>query len=129
MASAYSEDLRLRAFNLIDGGVSISKVSRVLQISRPSIYRWKQQREKTGTTATNQSVPPPQPSKIRDWDKFQEFLDSHGDKTLKELAELWGNVSRHTIGRGCKKLGYTRKKKHKVIKSGVKKRGMNLDKN
>lgn len=112
MAIAYSQDLRLRALNLIESGVSISKVSRVLQISRPTIYRWKQHLEETGTTAPHKSVPPPQPAKIRDWDKFKEFVDSHGDKTLIELAQLWGNVSHHTIGRGFKKLGYTRKKKH-----------------
>jgi hypothetical protein len=66
-------------------------------------------------------VPPPQPAKIKDWQKFKEFVDCHGDKTQKELAQLWGeNVSHHTISRGFKKLGYTRKKKLMPIKSAVK---------
>lgn len=128
MANALSQDLRLRALSLIEKGVSISKVSRVLKISRPTIYRWKQHLEERGVTTPKKNVPPPQPSKIQDWDKFKEFVDSHSDKSQKELAQLWGNVSHYTIGRGLKKLGYTRKKKHKVIKSGVKKREMSLDK-
>ena len=53
----------------------------------------------------------------------------NGDKTQKELAQLWGNVSHHTISRALKKLGITRKKKHIVIKKDVKKRGVNLGKN
>ena len=126
MAIAYSEDLRIRALDQIGKGISISQVSRLLRISRPTLYRWKQQLEQTGAIAANKSVPPPQPSKIRDWDKFKEFVDIHSDKTQKELAQLWGNVSHHTISRGLKKLGYTRKKKPMVIKSGVKKLGVSF---
>ena len=129
MANPYSEDLRVRALNLMTSGVSLSKVSRLLLISRPTLYRWKHQLEQTGATAPKKTVPPPQPSNIRDWDKFQEFVNIHSDKTQKELAQLWGNVSRHTISRGLKKLGYTRKKKLMVIKSGVKKLGVNLKEN
>jgi transposase len=72
-AIAYSEDLRVRALDLIGNGVSITQVSRLLKISRPTLYRWKQQLEEIGSTAPNKSVPPAQPSLIRDWDKFQEF--------------------------------------------------------
>jgi hypothetical protein len=66
--------------------------------------------EKTGSTAPMKSVPPPQPSKIKDWNRFTEFVDINADKTQKELAKLWGGVSHHTISRALKKLGYTRKK-------------------
>jgi arginine repressor len=47
-------------------------------------------------------------------------VDNNGDKTQKELAQLWGNISQQTISRGLKKLGYTRKKKLIAIKNGVK---------
>jgi transposase len=129
MALAYSQDLRVRALDLIENGVSISQVSRLLKISRPTLYRWKQQLEEIGSTAPLKSVPPPQPSLIRDWDKFQEFVDINGDRTQKELAKLWGNVSHHTISRALKKLGITRKKKLMVIKRDLKKRDVNLEKN
>ena len=129
MAIAYSEDLRIRALDLIASGMSISKVSRLLNISRPTLYRWKQQRETTGSTTPKKSVPPPQTSKIKDFKKFKEFIDIHSDKTQKELAELWGDVSHHTISRGFKKLGYTRKKKLTLTKNVLKKHEQNLEKN
>ena len=40
MAEAYSQDLRIRALELIKTGMSISQVSRLLKISRPTLYRW-----------------------------------------------------------------------------------------
>ena len=127
MAHAYSQDLRIRALEMIQGGMSISQVSRLLHISRPTLYKWMKQLETTGSTAPQKSVPPPQASKIKDWQKFQEFIVLHGDKTQKEMAKLWGNVSHHTISRGLRKLGYSRKKKPIVIKSAVKELGMNLE--
>lgn len=120
MAHAYSLDLRVRALNLIEGGMSISRVSQILNISRPTLYRWIEQFEIAGATAPSKSLPPPQMSKIKDWEKFKELVDNNGDKTQKELAQLWGNVSQQTISRGLKKLGYTRKKKLIAIKSDVK---------
>ncbi|MBD0339718.1 MAG: helix-turn-helix domain-containing protein [Microcoleus sp. Co-bin12] len=111
------EDLRVPALDLIGNGVSISQVSRLLKISRPTLYRWKQQLEEIGRAAPKKSVPPPQPSKIKDWDKFQDFVDINGDKTPKELAQLWKNVSHHTISIMLKKLEMTdKKKKIKEIK-------------
>ena len=123
MALAYSEDLRIRAINLIEGGMSISRVSQILKISRPTLYRWIEQFEINGSTAPCRSIPPPQVSKIKDWEKFKEVVDNNGDKTQKELASLWGNISQQTISRGLKKLGYTRKKKLIATKSGVKNPG------
>lgn len=91
--------------------MSITQVSRLLMISRPTLYRWLQQFDITGSTAPKPRVLPPQLAKIQDWKKFEEFVEHHGDQTQKELAPLWGkNVSHHTISRGLKKLGYTRKK-------------------
>ena len=86
------------------------KVSKLLKISRPTLYRWKKKFEQTGSTAPDKSLPPPEPSKIKDWEKFQEFVDKNGDKTQIEMAKLWGGVSNHTISRGLKKIGYSRKK-------------------
>ena len=105
------------------------KVSRALKISRPTLYRWKKQLERTGSTVALKGCPPAQPSGIKDWDKFKEFVDANSDKTQKELAQLWGNISHHTISRGFKKIGYTRKKKLMVIKKDVKRRGTSLDEN
>ncbi|NES80112.1 MAG: helix-turn-helix domain-containing protein [Moorea sp. SIO2B7] len=128
VAIAYSQDLRIRALELLKTGMSIQQVSRLLNISRPTLYRWIYQLETTGSTAPKKRIPPPQRGKIQDWQKFPEFITLHGDKTQKELAKLWGNVSHHTISRGLIKLGYTRKKKLMVTKNAVKKPDKNLEK-
>lgn len=88
MASAYSQDLRIRAVELLETGMSISLVSRLLKISSPTLYRWVNKFETTGSTQLEKSIPPPQPSKIQDWQKFQEFIELHDDKTQKEMASL-----------------------------------------
>ena len=111
MAIAYSQDLRQRALNLIDSGLSVTEVSRLLDISRPTLYKWQHKLETTGSTAPSSQAPPPQISNITDWQKFKEFVERHGDKTQQEMSELWGKGSRHTISRGLKKLGFSRKKK------------------
>ncbi len=126
MAEAYSQDLRIRAVDLIETGMSISQVSRLLKISRPTLYRWVKQFETTGSTRPQKSIPPPQPSKIQDWQKFIEFIELHGEKTQKEMASIWGDVSHHTISRGLKKIGYTRKKKLTATKNAVKKAAKNF---
>ena len=76
-------------------GISVTQVSRGLKISRPTLYRWKQQFEKTGSTAALKSVPPAQPSKIQDWHRFQEFVDCNGDKTQQCSSSTvgWGESS------------------------------------
>jgi transposase len=109
--------------------MSMTKVSSLLAISRPTLYKWQRQLETEGTTVPKKSLPPPEPAKIKDWQKFSEFVDSHGDKTQQEMAEIWGNVSRHTISRGLKKINYTRKKKPTPIKNVPKKPALNLPKN
>ncbi len=110
MAKAYSQDLRKRALNLIESGMSITDVSRVLEISRPTLYKWQRHLISTGSTAPKVPGAPTWLSKIKDWNKFEKFVKQHGEKTQEEMAILWGNCTRHTISRGLKKIGYTRKK-------------------
>ncbi len=93
MARAYSQDLRKRALNLIESGMSITNVSRLLEISRPTLYKWQHQRELTGSTAPKIHGPPTWLSKIKDLEKFKEFVLNHGEKTQEEMARLWGNCS------------------------------------
>ncbi|NES83562.1 MAG: hypothetical protein F6K10_20330 [Moorea sp. SIO2B7] len=72
--------------------------------SRPTLYKWQRQLETTGSTAPKVPGPPTWVSKIKDWKKFLEFVEQHGNKTQEEMAILWGNCSRHTISRGLKKM-------------------------
>ena len=69
MVYPYSQDLRERALNLIINGMSISHVSRLLNISRPTLHQWRDRYLTTGSTAPKSNTPPPQTSKIQDWEE------------------------------------------------------------
>ncbi|NES91543.1 MULTISPECIES: IS630 transposase-related protein [Okeania] len=116
MVHPYSQDLRERALNLINNGMSINRVSRLLKISRPTLHKWRDQYLVTGSTVPKISVPPPQAPKIKDWEKFDKFVETNDDQTQKQMAVKWGDCSGFTISRSLKKLGLTRKKKPLVIK-------------
>lgn len=73
--------------------------------------------------------PPGNNLKIRDWEKFRDFANTHGDKTQEEMAQLWPEeISSRTISRGLKKIGFTRKKKLMVIEKEMKLKGKYLRK-
>ncbi|WP_152498674.1 IS630 transposase-related protein, partial [Piscirickettsia salmonis] len=48
MPSPYSYDLRIRALKMIDEGILITQVSKLLKISRDTLHRWKNRRDHTG---------------------------------------------------------------------------------
>ena len=116
MVHPYNQDLRERALNLIINGTSISHVSRLLNISRPTLHQWRDRYLTTGSIVAKANLPPPQTSKIKDWEEFEKFVEANHEQTQKQMAGKWGNCSRFTISRGLKKIGFTRKKKHMVIK-------------
>ncbi|WP_129556679.1 helix-turn-helix domain-containing protein [Piscirickettsia salmonis] len=41
MPSPYSYDLRIRALKMIDEGIPITQISKLLKISRDTLHRWK----------------------------------------------------------------------------------------
>lgn len=48
--------------------------------------------------------------KIKDSEFFKEFFKTNMNKTSKDLAKQWGNISSVTILRQIRKLGYSYKK-------------------
>jgi len=66
-------------------------------------------------------VSPGNGHKIIDWDKFREFVKTHGDKTQAQMAALWeGDISARTISRALNKIGWTRKKRLTATKNAMK---------
>ena len=129
MAVAYSKDLGERALRLMASGRSISQVSRLLDVSRPTLYKWRNQVEQRAKVEAQPPRPPIPQQQIEDWQAFQEFVAPHGELTTSKMAQKWGNISRHTIGRGLRKMGYTRKKKRTTTSNEIKKPGLNSWKN
>ncbi|PSO97554.1 MAG: hypothetical protein BRC48_04015, partial [Cyanobacteria bacterium QS_9_48_30] len=110
VAVAYSKDLGEGALRWMASGRSISRVSRLLDVSRPTLYKWCNQMEQTAKVeAQPPRLPIPQ-QQIEDGQAFREFVAPHGELTTSKMAQKGENMSRHTIARGLRKMGDTRKK-------------------
>ena len=73
---------------------------------------WFNRKVQTGTIEPKQREKQGHSHKITDGDEFRYFVRKNHDKTQAEMAELWPHpISGRTIGRGIKKIGFTRKKK------------------
>ncbi len=123
MAKAYSYDLRQKVINAIQlDSMKKSEAAQVFGISRNTINLWLQRQEVTGDYQAKTTRPHQTHSKITDWDKFAEFAQQHGDKTQKQMAQLWeAPISDRTISRALQKLGLSRKKRRMAIANGMNK--------
>lgn len=111
MPSPYSYDLRAKAINAILRGEKKIAVCCLLKISRNTLDLWLKRAEETGDERANTNFPRGGFSKIRDWQKFRDFVLKHKDKTQKQIAELWGdNLTQQNVSDACQKREITRKK-------------------
>lgn len=125
MAQPYSDDFRQKVMEAIElNGFKKSEVSQMFNISRNTIHLWFQRKAETGEVKPKPRPVSTQKGKISDWEKFRDFVKAHGDKTQKEMAELWeGEISQRTISRALEKIGQSRKKKHTGIANVMKPNG------
>jgi transposase len=125
MAQPYSDDFRQKVMQAIElDGLKKSEASQLFGISRNTIDLWFQRKAETGDIKPKSRQTSPQTGKINDWEKFQDFVKAHGDKTQTEMAELWETeISQRTISRALQKIGYTRKKKPMGIANAMKPSG------
>ena len=125
MPAPYSYDLRKKAITAVKKGEKKINVCRLFQISRNTLDLWLKRQEETGDIKAITDGGRPQ--KIKDEQKFREFVRENDDKTQKQMAELWGNnVTQQNISYFCQKLGITRKKKPMVIKREMIKKEQNF---
>jgi transposase len=112
MANPYSYDLRKKVIEAIElNGMKRVEASAAFNISRNTINTWFQRRAETGDFQPKEREQKNKRQKITDWEKFQAFVEEHGDKTQSEMANLWEvEISERTICRALKKIGFTRKK-------------------
>ena len=121
MPAPYSDDLRTKVIAAIDRGEKKSHVSRMFNISRDTIDRWLERREKTGNVKAAQAYQRGHSHRIKNWDEFRAFAAQHGDKTQAEMAQLWpGEMSKRTIARALAHLDWTRKKRLMVTENETK---------
>jgi len=120
MAKPYSYDFRKKVIDAIKfDGLKKSEASELFNISRNTINLWFKRLQETGDFQALPNKPPGNNHKILDWSNFQKFARTNGDKTQKEMAQLWpeeisdlpkGALRERTISRFLKKIGFTRKK-------------------
>ena len=108
----YSFDFKERIGKVLNEGKPLRTMARLLGISRSTLYRWKRKAADPGSSKPKKMIG--RPPKIQNLDAFKEFVEKHPDKTLREMANVWGNVSLWSIYRTMKKIKYTYKKKLQI---------------
>lgn len=114
---SYSVDLRERVIAYIEQGGKKVHASVLFNISRPTIDKWVQLKQETG------SLEPP-PLAPRSWRKIDpelliSYVNESPDKILDDYADHF-KVTNSGIWRALDRNNMTRKKRQLFIKSAVK---------
>ncbi len=123
MGKVYSEDLRRCVLAAIDGGMSKMRAHRSFGVSRSTIDDWLLLREQTGGLTAKSYRHGPAPA-IADLAAFERFARRHRGATLAQMAKAWHQetgqqLSLMPFSHALRRLGWTRKKRVFVTKSGA----------
>ena len=110
MPSPYPIELRTRVLDKVETGVTIVEASRLYNVHRETIANWIKMKKENGHCESKKGYQKGHSHKIKDKDKFKKFVNDNKDKSCKELAHLWGEISTSTIYSYLKKIGYSNKK-------------------
>ena len=108
----YSSDFKERVVKGLNAGTPLKTMARLLGISRSTVYRWKRKAANPESSKPKKLIG--RPPKMQNLDAFKEFVEKHSDLTLREMANVWGNISQWSIYRTMKKIKYTYKKKLQI---------------
>lgn len=117
----YSLDLRKRAVAAVHKGLTKTKVCELYAICRQTLYNWLALEHTQGHLKPIRGFQKGHSHGISDLAKFKAYVDAHRDYSQEELAQYF-SVGSSTIDRTLKKLGYSRKKRVKLIRKGMKKK-------
>jgi len=107
----YSMDLRERALQDSDGGMSPSEVARKYRVSPAWVRRLRQRWRETGQIGPKAQRHGPTPAAVKFAAQIREAVRQAPDATLDEYRERFGlPMSRATLARALIVLGLTRKK-------------------
>ncbi|WP_341791808.1 IS630 transposase-related protein [Rickettsia endosymbiont of Gonocerus acuteangulatus] len=84
MARAYAIELRLRVIKAVEAGIRISKVSKLFNVSRDTIYKWKKLKDKQGTLEAATGYQKGHSHKIKDSESFNVIAKIKGTSKLHE---------------------------------------------
>lgn len=123
---AYSLDLRERVVKAVNLGMEKETVMEVFGISRSSVNRWCLL-AKSNQLAPKEDWKKGHSHRIKDFDAFRKFVEANSTLTQTQMAEKWGNISKTSIGRYIRKVGYTKKKDLFYTKSVTKQSARNIE--
>ncbi|NEP29547.1 MAG: IS630 family transposase, partial [Moorea sp. SIO3I6] len=76
---------------------------------------WLKARAETGSFKAKRNYSRGPAPKIQNLEEFRQFACINGGKTQQQMAEKWPEkISRITIGKALKRIGFTRKKNLRV---------------
>jgi transposase len=125
----YSQDLRERVLRSVDLGRPRAEIVQLFGVSLATIKRYLKQRREEGHVRPK-AIPGRPPKKRAQVEaNVLPQLQAHDDATLEQHCDLWGQaqgerVSRWTMSRAIKRLGWTRKKSRWGQLSGMRKSGL-----
>ena len=123
---AYSQDLREPVLRAVDQGMPRSEIVRVLNVSAATIGRYLKRRREQGHVRPT-AIPGRPSKKIQPLQAgLEEQLKTCPDATLAQHCEDWEqkqgmHVSRWSMSRAIKRMGWTRKKRRWEPPSATKK--------
>ena len=83
----------------------------MFNISRNTLNLWLKREEETGDFKAITGYQTGKKAKIKNLQRFREFVLQHNNKTQERIAQLWGNnLTQQNVSDAMKKLDITRKK-------------------
>jgi len=126
--AGYSQDLRERVIRLRSSGETLKRIAEILDISVSSAKRYLKRYQETGSVAPTVARRMAPLLGSAELVMIEGQLQAHNDWTLRQHVALFAEqtgrvVSVSTFGRAVARLGWTRKKRQWVPKSGTPRRG------
>jgi transposase len=103
---SYSLDLRKRVVEWVEKGGSVSKASKIYQVSRGTIYRWLNREDLRPTVVKRRK-------RKLDWEVLRNDIEENPDAKLAERAKKFG-VRPSAICYALKEMKISRKKNDQV---------------
>lgn len=124
MGKAYSQDLRLRVLEALDGGLTKMQAHRMFRVSRSTIDDWLRLRAEQGHVRDKAPRAAKSGGALSDRAVFGAFAARHSGATLQQMAQAWQRetgqeLSLITFSRALRRLGWTRKKRAFSTKSAT----------
>ncbi|HEX4207687.1 MAG TPA: hypothetical protein VHZ51_26500 [Ktedonobacteraceae bacterium] len=112
---AYSQDLRERVLRAVDLGRPRAEIVQIIGISLATLKRYLKQRQEEGHVWPKAIPGRPPKKRVQLEAGVMPQLQAHDDATLEQHCAMWEQahgerMSRWTMSRAIKRLGWTRKK-------------------